>query len=292
MFKSLKLGKLAGIELFVHPTFWILPLFVFLNTFRYGPVEIVFNLLFVFAVFACVVLHELGHALAARGYGIGTRHITLYPIGGVAALDRLPAQPAREIAIALAGPAVNLVIATVLALLLVAGGAELTADSSTNDMVDFFGVTLLRANIFLCLFNLLPAFPMDGGRVFRALLEFRLNKVRATEVATRVGTVVAIGLGLYGLFVGQFFMVFLAITVFMLGQAELAMVRMRERGRWARERLDEHFRPADDLYEEVPATSGDRPPSPRFSGLAWDAATGGWVEWRNGVPVKPLPHGR
>ena len=123
MFQSMKLGKFFGIDLYVHGTFWLLPLFIFVSGWMSGstPAVLAFDLAFMFAMFGCVALHEVGHALAARAYGIGTRDITLYPVGGVASLERMPEKPGREIAIALAGPAVNVVIAVGLFAGLVAG---------------------------------------------------------------------------------------------------------------------------------------------------------------------------
>jgi Zn-dependent protease len=292
MLRSLHLGKCFGINLFIHPTFWILPLFVLLRGLTSGAqiAGIAFNILFVFAVFACIVLHELGHALAARAYGIGTRNITLYPIGGVASLERMPEKPSREIAIALAGPAVNLVIAGVLFVGLLAGSFlnVPTLSVHSHDVMALFAVNLLVANLFLFAFNLLPAFPMDGGRVLRALLAMRMTRLRATTVAVRVGTVVAIGLALIGLLQEELGLVVLAIAVYLLGQAELTMMRLREAGRIIRERAEDYFYPPED--EPEPSPHG--PPSPGFSGLAWDATRRVWVEWKNGIAVGALPSGR
>jgi Zn-dependent protease len=289
MFQSLKLGKCFGIDVYVHATFWLLPLFVLFDDLMSGGElgEITTDILFVFAVFGCIVLHEIGHALAARAYGVGTRDITLYPIGGVASLERMPEKPGREIAIALAGPAVNLAIAVALFLGLYAG-FELLPGSSATDPIEQFAIRVLQANLFLGAFNLLPAFPMDGGRVLRALLALRMSRLRATAVAAGVGTIVAGIFLVIGLLTRQPGLVVLAIAVYMLGQAELAMVRVREAGRDLRERFSEYFASPD--YEPVPTTSG--PPSPGFSGLAWDATRRVWVEWKNGIAVRALPTGR
>ncbi len=291
MFRSINLGKIFGIDLFVHPTFWLLPLFVVFNDVTSGLQfsNILFNVLIVFGVFACVVLHEVGHALAAKAYGIGTRHITLYPIGGVAALERMPEQPSREIAIALAGPAVNLVIAVALFLGLFTSSALMspTLQLETHNPLISFARVMLIANVFLLAFNLLPAFPMDGGRVLRALLATRMSRLRATSIAASVGTVVAIGIGLFGLLQqpAELNLVLVAVAVYFLGQAELGMMRMREMGRGLRERMDDFF----DASVEEGAPSPHRPPSPGFSGLAWDATRRVWVEWKNGVAVGALP---
>lgn len=287
MFSSLKLGKCFGIDLYVHSTFWLLPLFIAFSSSGQGMIGMAVNILFVFAVFTCIVLHELGHALAARGYGIGTRDITLYPIGGVASLERMPSQPGREIAIALAGPAVNVVIAGALALGLWIGSYFMPAIYDDNLVVEFLNM-LMWANAVLCGFNLLPAFPMDGGRVLRALLATRMSRVRATTIAAGVGTVVAGVFLVIGIMLGRPSLIVLAVAVFFLGQAELAMTRMLERGREFRDRVVDFFTPPES--EEVPSpTSTDRPPSPGFSGLAWDATRRMWVEWKNGKPIGALP---
>ena len=296
MFKSFNLGKLFGIDIFIHATFWLLPGMILLGDLWRGssPDEIIWELLFIFAVFGCIVLHEVGHALAARGYGIGTRHITLYPIGGVAALERMPEKPGREIAIALAGPAVNLIIAAALFAVLMADVVLLSSPMSqlSHNPLENFAANVLWANVFLCLFNLLPCFPMDGGRVLRAVLALRMSRPRATSIAVGVGTVVAVGLLILGLAVKQPFLVILAISVYLLGQAELGMVRMKERGRVVRDRLAGFFTPPEEepVYEAPPATV--KPPAPGFSGLAWDATRRIWVEWKNGVAVGPTPAAR
>jgi Zn-dependent protease len=294
MFRSLKLGKLFGIDLYIHPTFWILPFIVFLQDMGAGDrvAEIAIDILFVFAIFACIVLHEIGHALAARAYGIGTRHITMYPIGGVAALERMPEKPSREIAIALAGPAVNLAIAAGLWVGLLASGS-ITLDFAivTHNPFAGFALGVLKVNVLLFAFNLLPAFPMDGGRVLRALLATQMTRLRATTYAVSVGTIVAIGMGLYGLFQTpvQLSWVAVAVVVYLLGKAELGMMRIRESGRWVRERIDDSFASAE---EDPVDLRPDAPPSPGFSGLAWDATRRVWVEWKNGVPVGAIPPAR
>lgn len=296
MFKSLNLGKLFGIDIFIHPTFWLLPLMVLLSDSLGGRPsgEIIWELLFIFAVFGCIVLHEVGHALAARGYGIGTRHITLFPIGGVAALERMPEKPSREIAVALAGPAVNLAIAAVLFAVLVPAVVLLAPRASANHLnpLEQFALLLIQANVFLCLFNLLPCFPMDGGRVLRAGLALRMSRLRATSIAVKVGTVVAFGLLIWGFAAREPFLVILAISVFLLGQAELGMVRMKETGRAVREGVLGFFTPPKEepvyeepAYEAPPATV--KPPTPGFSGLSWDATRRVWVLWKNGVAVGP-----
>jgi len=169
MLQSWKIGRVSGIDLYLHPTF--LMLMIFFGAMQ-GGMEAV--LLFS-ATFGCVLLHELGHALMARRFGIETEDITLYPIGGVARLRRMPKAPGAELLIALAGPAVNLGIVAVLSLALGPFGAL----GDGGGMVAFLG-SLRDINVVLAVFNLIPAFPRDGGRVLRALLSGAIGRARAT----------------------------------------------------------------------------------------------------------------
>ncbi|MCA9154797.1 MAG: site-2 protease family protein [Planctomycetales bacterium] len=179
---SWRLGTLSGIGVYVHWSFLILPLLVGGTTIlSAGPWAAAEAVIFVLAVFGCVVLHEMGHALTARQFGIGTRDITLLPIGGVARLDRMPRKPWQEFAVAVAGPAVNVVIAAVLFLGLIGYGVERMLNPA-----DFL-VRLMWTNIALVAFNMLPAFPMDGGRVLRSLLAMVVSYERATNIAAIVG---------------------------------------------------------------------------------------------------------
>jgi Zn-dependent protease len=269
MFQSLRLGKFFGIDLYVHGTFWLLPLFVLLTGVSAGGglAAAGAEVGFLFAVFGCVFLHEVGHALAARAYGIGTRDITLYPVGGVASLDRLPEKPGQEIAIALAGPAVNLVIAGALFLGFV-GAAYLTPwVPDADNALDVFGFRLMTANLVLAAFNLLPVFPMDGGRVLRAALATKLTRVRATEVAAGVGAVAAGALVVVGLMLPNFGLVLAAAMVWLLGQAELAGVRARAA--------------AAEWESAAPTADG-------FTGLVWDETRRVWVQYKNGHVVRVI----
>jgi Zn-dependent protease/predicted transcriptional regulator len=225
MFRSIRIGSLAGIDIFVHWTFLLLLGFFLLGGLAAGQglAAAVVGVGFVVTLFGCVVLHELGHALAARRYGIPTRDITLLPIGGVARLERIPEKPSEELVVALAGPAVNVVIASVLAAVLWPfGGLEGIVAGET--LVH----NLLRVNLLLVAFNLLPAFPMDGGRVLRSLLAMRMPYVRATDVAARVGQVMAVLFGLVGLFViGNPFLALVGVFVFFGAGAEAYQARQR-----------------------------------------------------------------
>src|ERR1051326_3929441 len=185
---SWRIARIAGIDLYVHVTFLILAGWVAISHYlaRQSAADAFTGVAFIFSLFGIVVLHELGHTLTARRFGIPTRDITLLPIGGVARLDRMPQDPKQELLVALAGPAVNVALAILFFCLIAMGG---NLSHWTN--LPFFGasflVNLMWANIILAGFNLLPAFPMDGGRVLRAVLATRIGYVRATRIAARVG---------------------------------------------------------------------------------------------------------
>jgi Zn-dependent protease len=199
---SLRVGKIAGIQLYLHWTFLILLGLVFFSDLGKGVgfPGATQAVIFVIALFACIVLHELGHALAARRYGIPTRDITLLPIGGIARMERMPREPRQELWVAIAGPLVNVGISAVLILALLAIHYTRVKFLVSQEV---FLLLLLRANLFLIVFNLLPAFPMDGGRVLRALLARRMDYVRATRIAARIGQVMAVLfviVGIYSIF--------------------------------------------------------------------------------------------
>src|SRR4026208_1102467 len=190
---SLPIFRIAGIQLRIHITFLLLIGWLAAGYYAQGGSAMALGrILFVLVLFLCVVLHEFGHAIAAKNFGINTPDITLLPIGGVARLERMPDEPRQELIIALAGPLVNVVIALGL---FVAGGSQALLNPST---VEGGGLVaqLLTINIMLVLFNLLPAFPMDGGRVLRALLATRLSYARATQVGATGGQGFAFDFGL------------------------------------------------------------------------------------------------
>jgi Zn-dependent protease/predicted transcriptional regulator len=224
---NIRLGRFLGIDVYLHFTFLLLLAFFAIGYWlptRSIPAAI-YGVAFFLSVFGCVLLHEFGHALAARRFGVGTRDITLLPIGGVARLDRMPDKPEQELWIALAGPAVNVGIATVLLLVLVVSGnlPDLAAMAAGNAS---FAERLLVINIFLVVFNLLPAFPMDGGRVLRALLALKLEYVRATHIAARLGQAMALLFAFAGLF-GNPMLLFIALFVWMGASAEMSAAQAR-----------------------------------------------------------------
>lgn len=223
---SWRIGRIAGIDLNVHATFLILLAWIALREYQRGLPAVASAVAYTLAVFAIIVLHELGHAFTARHYGIQTRDILLLPIGGVARLERMPSQPRQELLVALAGPAVNVVLAAVLyGILWLTGGPPLS-EADTIDLTlswRAFLAALVVVNLVILGFNLLPAFPMDGGRVLRALIAMRTgNHGRATEIAARVGRVFAALFALAGLLLPNPFLVLIAVFVWLSASGEAA----------------------------------------------------------------------
>lgn len=224
---SFKIGQFAGIGVYVHATFFLILLWIVLVHAGQGhdAGRMLSAVAFILALFACVVLHEFGHALTAKRYGIKTRDITLYPIGGVARLERMPEDPRQELWVALAGPAVNIVIAAILFLWLVLTSSLRPLDELTITGGPFLE-RLMVVNLFLVVFNMLPAFPMDGGRVLRALLATRLEYTKATQIAAGIGQGMALLFGLIGLLVNPF-LVFIAFFVWIGAAQEASMVQLK-----------------------------------------------------------------
>ncbi|HBY96675.1 MAG: site-2 protease family protein [Ardenticatenaceae bacterium] len=229
-----RLGSVRGIDIKMHFTF---PLVLLWAAFEWGSgpdgglLRALFGALLISVLFVCVVLHELGHSLAAMRYGIRVQDITLLPIGGVAQLRAMPDAPRQELVIALAGPLVNVVIATLLfpiVSLLMRGVTRygfwhVLTGVGLSSMVLY----IFAANISLVIFNLIPAFPMDGGRVLRALLALRLDYARATQIAVRLGQVLAIGFAILGFFQNPL-LILVAVFVFISAGAELQRVAFRD----------------------------------------------------------------
>jgi len=221
---SFHIARIAGIDVKIHVTFLLLLAFYGFLFYGQGGISgAAQGVLFISLVFFCVLLHEFGHALAARRFGIHTPDITLLPIGGLARLERMPEKPMQELIVAIAGPLVN--VAIILLLFPFASG-------NVDDMnFERFGAGLVTmvmyANIVLVLFNLIPAFPMDGGRVLRALLAMKLDYVRATNIAATIGQSFAIVGGLYALLSGKALLALVAMFVFVGAQNEAAHAQMR-----------------------------------------------------------------
>lgn len=237
---ALPLFRFRGIQLLVHWTFLLLPGYVVLMGYSEGTPwhDLLVEVGFVLLVFLCVVLHEFGHALTAQHYGVGTKNITLLPIGGVASLERMPEDPRQEFWITVAGPLVNLVIAGIAFALISISGITLLLSEGFQDLTSWNSVLtfLFLANLSLFLFNLLPAFPMDGGRILRSLLSMRLPRERATRIATTVGRVFAVGFMAFGLLRGQPFLAIIGFFIFMAAGAEAKAVRQRYQTRSVRVR--------------------------------------------------------
>ncbi|MEB2333149.1 MAG: site-2 protease family protein [Anaerolineaceae bacterium] len=223
-----KLGRFLGIDVYIHATFLLLIGWVgYSYWLEHGTLaQVLSGVLFILALFLCVVLHEYGHALTARKYGIKTRDITLYPIGGVARLERMPDKPIEELWVALMGPAVNVVIAALLFVALAPTKALTTLTGATIASGSFFA-RLMIVNVALVLFNLIPAFPMDGGRVLRALLAMRMDYVHATQVAANIGQGIAFLFGFIGLFSNPF-LLFIAFFVYIGASQEASMALMKD----------------------------------------------------------------
>ncbi|RVB80405.1 MULTISPECIES: site-2 protease family protein [unclassified Mesorhizobium] len=224
---SLNLGTIAGTTVRVHFTFLLLLVWIWLTHYRIGGTPAAWEgVAFIIAVFACVVLHEFGHIAAARYFGISTPDITLFPIGGVARLERMPEEPRQEFVIAVAGPLVNVAIAALIFALL-GGSAGVEQMAGIEDPRTNFLARLAGVNVFLVLFNMIPAFPMDGGRILRAALAARLSWSRATQIAATIGQGLAFVFGFLGLFYNPL-LIFIGIFVYLAAAAEAQNAQIRE----------------------------------------------------------------
>lgn len=224
---SIRLGRLFGIDVYLHFTFLLFLVFIGFSHWQQDPrwQAVALGTGFFVALFGCVLLHEFGHALMARRFGVGTRDITLLPIGGIARLERIPEKPVEELWVALAGPAVNVVIAGGIFLWLKATSAFVPLSEMSlvgGPLLE----RLMMVNVFLVAFNMLPAFPMDGGRVLRALLAMRMDYSRATTLAARIGQGMAVGFAVLGLYTTPM-LFFIAFFVWMgaAGEADLAQMK-------------------------------------------------------------------
>jgi Zn-dependent protease/CBS domain-containing protein len=228
---SVSIGRIAGTAVRIHITFLLFLVWIWAANYFTGGADAAWtSVVFMILLFLCVLAHEFGHVFTARAFGVQTPDVTLLPIGGVARLERIPEEPIQEFLIAIAGPLVNVAIALVLLALF---GADLSTrhmaavDNAQVSMVD----RLASVNLFLALFNLIPAFPMDGGRILRALLAIKFGFARATSVAATIGQLFAFGLGFLGLF-GNPLLIFIAIFVYLAATSEgqVAQVRAMSRG--------------------------------------------------------------
>lgn len=227
---AFKIGTFWQIPVKIHWSFGLLLLFVLYTAFTNGlkmwqSIGFVF---YVLLLFLCVVFHEYGHALTARRYGVITRDILLSPIGGVARLESMPDKPKQEFFIAIAGPIVNIIIATILGLILFFTTGQIFPDVNDfrfDDPAEFVRY-IAWMNLALFMFNLIPAFPMDGGRILRALLAAKLGKVRATHIAMRIGRILAIGFVIFGIFNQQLILAMIGLFIFMMAGQEYEQTRV------------------------------------------------------------------
>jgi Zn-dependent protease len=224
MGSSLKVASVFGIAVRIHVTFLLFLAWIWFSYYRSAGLSgAVQGVLLCLILFACVLLHEFGHAFAARAFGIRTPDITLYIIGGVARLNRIPDKPWQELIVAIAGPLVNMVIAAVLMFVIhVTTGLQQVEHLESPSIQPLAKVASL--NLWLVLFNLIPAFPMDGGRVLRAVLAMLMPYARATQIATRLGQGLAVLFAIFGLIYDPF-LIFIAAFVFVGAQQEAAMAR-------------------------------------------------------------------
>jgi len=223
---SLNLGSIGGTAIRIHVTFLLFLIWLGAIYYRQGGAEAAWQgTIFIVLIFLCVLLHELGHVFAARYYGVPTRDVTLWPFGGIASMERMPEKPGQELAVALAGPAVNVVIAAALLLWL---GPQLNPENLTqieNPAVSM-AAKVAGANIILVLFNMIPAFPMDGGRVLRAVLAMRMGNARATELAATIGQGFAVVFGILGIFYNPM-LIIIAVFIFLAASGEAAQAQLR-----------------------------------------------------------------
>lgn len=225
---SFRLGYVAGIEIRIHVTFFLLLVWVAISDLRSGLAlsDALVSVGFILALFGCVTLHELGHALAARRYGVATRDVTLLPIGGVARLEKIPENPRQEFVIAIAGPLVNVAIAAIIYAAVTLTGMAAPAAGELTFVETGFLMRLLSVNLALVFFNMLPAFPMDGGRIIRSLLAMKLPYPKATSIAASLGQVMALLFGFFG-FMGNPLLIVIAVFVWIGASQEQSQVHMR-----------------------------------------------------------------
>jgi Zn-dependent protease len=241
---SLSLGRILGIRVLVHWTFFLLIAWVILVEYSRGRdiSGILITTTYVLSIFACVVLHEMGHALMARRFNVPTKKITLLPIGGVASLQRIPERPKEELLVAVAGPLVNVAIAAIIFPFLGPLGNYIPEEEAAGAFaaitLDNFWFALFSINIILVLFNLIPAFPMDGGRMLRSILAMKMNRLKATHIASSIGQFLAVLFFFAGLFLNPFLLL-IGVFVFFGARGENIMVQQYEilRGHYVHEAM-------------------------------------------------------
>ena len=261
---NLNLGRVFGTDIKIHWTFFFLILWVVFSELKRGgnKESILFNIALVLAIFLCVTLHELGHALAAKKFGIGTKKITLLPIGGMATIERMPELPKQELLITLAGPLVNIVIALLLYFIIpikdiIQSNFSEIFETLSKFTLQNFLFYLFIVNLTLVVFNLIPAFPMDGGRILRSLLAIKMNRIRATQIASTIGQFIAILFLLIGLLYNPI-LIFIALVVFLGAYGENQFIHHLEllKGHTVKESLITNittFNPEDTITKAMKA---------------------------------------
>jgi len=227
---SINLFRIRGIQLSVHFSFVLLLVYIGYDGWQDGGTSgLVWGVVTLLAFFTCVVLHELGHCFTGMRFGVGVRRILLMPIGGMAEFDSIPRQPSREILMTLAGPAVNFLIAAVLAAVVSFPPGWADDLAGLPNTPEELARLLLVANLIMGVFNLAPVFPMDGGRILRAGLATRLPYVRATFWAATVGKVLAVAAAGASLYYDLYLRAALFLFIFVAGELEYRTVQRRER---------------------------------------------------------------
>ena len=247
---SFKLGNIAGIGVFIHWSFTLLIAYIVYSNYRAGhnAEQIIWSVVFILSIFVTVFLHELGHSLAAKKYNIKTKDITILPIGGLARLERIPENPKEELVVAIAGPAVNIAIAAITSLFItIPDIKDLTIQLSGGVNQSNFFLNFFIVNIWLALFNLIPAFPMDGGRVLRAILSMKVERHIATKIAARIGQLLAVGFIFLG-FYNNPFLIFIGLFIFLAAQAEVEMTKagFMLRGIFVKDIVMKHYETIDE----------------------------------------------
>ena len=247
---SFKLGSIAGIGIFIHWSFTLLIAYIVYSNYRAGhnAEQIIWAVIFILSIFVTVFLHELGHALAAKKYNIKTKDITILPIGGLARLERIPEKPKEELIVAIAGPAVNIALALITGLFITLPEIkELTIQLSGGVNQSNFFLNFFIVNIWLAIFNLIPAFPMDGGRVLRAILSMKVERHVATKIAARIGQLLAVGFIFLG-FYNNPFLIFIGLFIILGAQGEVEMTKagFMLRGIFVKDIVMKHYETIDE----------------------------------------------
>ncbi len=232
----LKVATIAGIPIKIHWSF-IFTIFIVGGLILKHQLDVktsIFLSLFVAVLFVLVIMHEYGHALMARRFHVQTRDIIITPIGGIARLEGMPQRPVHELLVAFAGPLVNLVLALVFSVVLYAMETEdffLREKEGIEVLTDPVGFIFLVAmmNTILFIFNLIPAYPMDGGRILRSLLSMKMSRTKATIIAANVGRVLAIGFIIFGAYNRMITLLFIGIFIYIVATREYQVAKVQRR---------------------------------------------------------------